>query len=252
MNYDAIAIGQTDIAARLRSMKYFDDIYVGAPRIWKDGDKVNSPKTITDKIDEALKGLHQSNGKVGAAVRIFQPAFRVPKTNLPGPQGMFTWVCRCEVHPIINFTAAGTNKYATDIGFQVLRALHAFAINGIIGSLFADGDCFVPYYSEDRKMVTADVLLQSRCKLDPDKLVIMPTINVTATDAPGVQQVELIAQTPGSAIWYSTKVEVYPAESEAGALQYNAPFTAPTGTVVRWAAYFPASAGSFVGFQLIP
>ena len=108
MSLTNIELAQTFMDGRLRSLEYFADIYIGAPRVFKEGDKIGTPKTINDQIDRALQGLQPTGGKIGAAVRVFQPAFTNKKPNLPGLQGMMTMLIRCETNPIYNFGATGT------------------------------------------------------------------------------------------------------------------------------------------------
>ncbi len=145
--HDVIETVQTDFAARLQSLDYFRDVYVAAPRLWKEGEKLHTPKSITDKVDQALTGLIPTNGKVGAAVRIFQPTLYMKKTN--GREALLLLVCRCEVNPIINVGPQGTNKNVSHIAYNVLRAGQGFTLMQGFCTLFADGECFLPYVSED-------------------------------------------------------------------------------------------------------
>jgi hypothetical protein len=237
-------IVQTDCTARLASLEYFSDIYVAAPRLYKDGEKQHTPKTITQMVDQALIGTVKTGGKIGATVRVFQPTFRMIKTN--GRDGSLSIVCRCEVHPLYNFSDGGTNKNVSEIAWNVLRALQGFSIQGIAGSLFADGDCLVPYFSEDRKMMTADVILQCSRRVVPLDSVVMPVISLIGN------QVTLTNATAGADIYFTRDISLYPSRLVPGAQLYNGPFNAASGTVVRWAAYMPGLAGSFAGYQLIP
>lgn len=240
MSLTNIELAQMFMAARLRSQEYFQDIYIGAPRVFKEGDKIGTPKTINDQIDRALQGLQPTGGKIGAAVRVFQPAFTNKKPNLPGLQGMMSMLIRCETNPIYNFSATGTGKYVSEIGFQVLLAGQTRFAG--IGSFFAEGDCFLPYYSEDSKMMTVDVLLQCNLAVNPLPACQEPQASV----ADGV--VTLTTLTPGAMLWYSTDGETFPGERETAAKLYSGPFVPPAGcTRLYFAAYKPGLAGSFVG-----
>src|SRR5580698_6679208 len=164
-SHDIIESVQTDFAARLRSLDYFGDVFIAAPRLWKEGEKLHTPKSITEKVDQALTGLIQTGGKIGAAVRVFQPTLSMKKTN--GREALMLLVCRCEVNPILNLGAQGTNKNVSHIAYNVLRAGQGFTLMQGFCTLFADGECFLPYVSEDRKFATVDVLLQSNFAVSP-------------------------------------------------------------------------------------
>jgi len=235
---------QPDFAARLKSLTYFADIMVGAPRLYKEGDTIHTPKTISDQVDKSLQGYVATGGKIGAAIRVFQAGFNVPKPNLPGPHGNIVLPIRCEVNPLINFSLNGTNKYVSAIGMEVLRAGHNFRCDGICGSLFALGDCFTPYYSEETKMMTVDITLQAQCPIVPISSVVLPTIAVAGL------QVMLTNNTAGADIYYTTD-ESFPWSGNATATLYAAPFNVISGTVVRWAAYKTSLAGSNVGYRLV-
>ena len=236
-----VEVAQTFMASRLRSLDYFKDIYIGAPRVFKAGDAITTPKTIHDQIDRALGGLQTTGGKIGAAVRVFQPTFNNKKPNLPGLQGMMTLLCRCETHPIFNFSATGTNKYVSEIGFEVLRA-GQFRF-GNIGSFFAEGDCFIPYYSQDTKLMTVDILLQCNLAVKPLNNCLTPTCSVAGP------VVTLTNLTANAAIWYSLDPTVFPSEFEKGAVLYNGPFDAGADPdSILFAAYASDMAGSPVGY----
>jgi len=247
MSLTNVELAQSYMCSRLQSLDYFGDIYVAAPRVYKEGDKIVTPKTIHDKIDRALQGLQMTGGKMGAAVRVFQPSFNNKKPNLPGLQGMMTMLCRCEVHPIFNFSDTGTNKYVSEIGFQVLLAGQTRFSN--IGSFFADGECFLPYYSNDSKMMTVDILLQCNLAVNPLLGCVTPQISIAGN------LVTLTSLTPNAAVWYALddgSSPAFPGPLETGALLYAGPFTPPAGTIgIVWAAYAPGLAGSSVGAQSI-
>jgi hypothetical protein len=253
---DIIANVQTDFAARLQSLDYFGDIYVAAPRLWKEGERLHTPKSVQDKVDQALTGLITTGGKIGAAVRVFQPTLAMKKTN--GREALLLMVCRCEVHPILNLGAQGTNKNVSHIGYNVLRAGQGFTLMQGFCTLFADGECFLPYVSEDRKFATVDILLQANFVVSPLDSVVTPQLIQGANGL-----ITLTNITAGAAIYYSLgptatgvsptpwKPLVFPAPKVPGALQYATPFTVDNGTQIRWAAYLPGLAGSNVGFQTI-
>lgn len=244
MSLTNIELAQTFMAARLRAVDYFSDIYVAAPRVFKEGDKIVTPKTIHDKIDRALQGLTASNGRIGAAVRVFQPAFNNKRPNLPGLQGLMTMLIRCETHPILNFSGKGTNKYVSEIGFQVLLAGQT-RFNPI-GSFYAEGECFLPYYSNDSQMMTVDILLQCSLAVNPLAGCVTPQCTVAGN------QVSFTSLTPGAITWYTTDGEHFPSEFEPGAVKYAGPFTPPADcTQIFFADYKPGLAGSSVGCQLI-
>jgi hypothetical protein len=226
-------------------MKYFGDIGIAAPRLFKDGEKVTTPKEISEKIDQVLRGLLPVGGKIGATVRVFQPTLNMKKTN--GREAVAMLVCRCEVNPILNTSANGTNKNVTDIGYQVLRAGQGFTLMQGFCSLYADGECFLPYVSQDRQFATVDILLQANIAVSPMDAVIQPTF---ATDGNGL--VTLTNVTPNADIWYSLDACIFPAPQIAQAKPYTGPFTVDAGTDVRFAAYrADKEAGSCAGFQTI-
>jgi hypothetical protein len=245
-SHDIIESAQTDFAARLRSLDYFGDVFIAAPRLWKEGEKLHTPKSITEKVDQALTGLVQTGGKIGAAVRVFQPTLSMKKTN--GREALMLLVCRCEVNPILNLGAQGTNKNVSHIAYNVLRAGQGFTL--------MQGECFLPYVSEDRKFATVDVLLQSNFAVSPMDSVVTPRLSLGDNGLVTLQNV-----TAGANIFYSVaapcesaadnRISVFPAPQVPGALQYTAPFTVVSGTDVRWAAYLPGMAGSNAGFLQI-
>lgn len=241
---DVIDIVQPFVVARLQSLDYFGDIMVAAPRVWKEGEKLNTPKSITEKVDQALRGLVMTGGKVGATVRVFQPTLSMKKTN--GREALLMLVCRCEVNPIINFSNTGTNKYVSHIAYQVLRAIQGFQIATGFCTLFADGECFIPYVSQDRQMETVDILFQSNFAVSPMDMVITPKL---ALGDNGL--VTLTNVTAGATIYYSSRSDIFPAPQVAAAKQYTAPVRVDSGHDVFWAAYLPGLAGSHVGFQTI-
>jgi len=241
---DAIDIVQPFFAARLQSLDFFSDIAIAAPRLWKEGEKLHTPKSITDRIDQALTGLLPTNGKIGAAVRVFQPTLQMKKTN--GREAGLYLVCRCEVNPILNAGANGTNKNVSRIAYEVLRAGQGFTLMPGFCSLFADGECFIPYVSDDRKFATVDVLLQSNFGVSPLAMCVTPRLT---QDANGL--ITLTNVTSGADIWYSTDLSVYPGPNVVEAVKYSAPFTVDGGTPVLWAAYQDEFAGSHVGYQMI-
>lgn len=246
MSLTKVELAQSFMCARLQSLDYFNDIYVAAPRVFKEGDKLGTPKIIHDQIDRALQGTQATGGKVGAAVRVFQPSFNNKSRNSPGLQGIMTMLCRCEVHPLYNFTPTGTNKYVSEIGFQVLLAGQTRFDN--IGSFFAEGDCFLPYFSDDTKMMTVDVLLQCNLAVNPLPACVTPHLAVAG------QQVTLTNVTPGAEIYYvvspADEAE-FPSVLTPSARLYSGPFTVESGQAVTWAAYLPGLAGSNVGSKII-
>jgi len=244
MSLTNIELAQTFMAARYRSLDYFKDIYVAAPRVYKEGDKIITPKTIHVKIDRALQGLQETGGRIGAAVRVFQPSFRNKNPNLPGLQGMMTMLCRCEVHPLYNFSDKGTNKYVSEIGFQVLLAGQTRF--GNIGSFFADGECFLPYYSNDSKMMTVDILLQCNLAVNPLISCVTPQIAVAGGN------VTFTNLTADADIWYSLDGETFPGPLETGAQEYAGQFAADSGSQILWAAHKDGIAGSPVGAFTMP
>jgi hypothetical protein len=241
---DIIEAVQTDFAARLQSLDYFGDIMVAAPRLWKQGEKLTTPKEITEMVDQALRGLLPTGGKIGATVRVFQPTLSMKKTN--GREALLMLVIRCEVNPIINFSLAGTNKNVSHIGYQVLRAGQGFTLMQGFCTLYADGECFIPYVSEDRKFATVDVVLQSNFAVSPLDAVVTPRL---ALGDNGL--VTLANVTLGADIYYSLDPKIFPAPQVAAAKLYTGPFTMDSGRDIRWAAYLPGLAGSNVGFQTI-
>jgi len=243
-SHDIIESAQTDFAARLRSLDYFGDVFIAAPRLWKEGEKLHTPKSITEKVDQALTGLIQTGGKIGAAVRVFQPTLSMKKTN--GREALMLLVCRCEVNPILNLGAQGTNKNVSHIAYHVLRAGQGFTLMQGFCTLFADGECFLPYVSEDRKFATVDVLLQSNFAVSPMDSVVTPQLSLGDNGLVTLQNV-----TAGANIFYSCDSRIFPAPQVPGAQPYTAPFTVASGTDVRWAAYLPGMAGSNAGFLTI-
>jgi hypothetical protein len=241
---DVIDTVQTDFAARLQSLDFFRDIYIAAPRLWKEGEKITTPKSILERVDQALTGLLPTNGKIGAAVRVFQPTINVDDPN--GRKAKLMLVARCEVHPIMNNAASGTNKRVSRIGYEVLRAGLGFSLYTGFCSLYADGQSFLPYVSDDRKFETVDILLQANFTISPLDACKLPALTQGDNGL-----VTLTNVTPGADIWYSLDPAIFPSPFVTEAKKYDAPFTVDAGTNVRWAAYLDGLAGSHVGFSTI-
>ena len=242
--HDVITTVQTDFSARLQSLDYFGDIYVAAPRLWKEGEKLHTPKEITEKVDQALTGLMPTGGRIGAAVRVFQPTLAMKKTN--GREALLMLVIRCEVNPILNASNSGTNKNVSHIAYNVLRAGQGFTLMSGFCTLFADGECFLPYVSDDRKFATVDVLLQANFAVSPLNSVVTPTLTQGANGL-----ITLTNVTAGATIYYSCDTKIFPAPQVAAAKLYTGPFTVASGADLRWAAYADDMAGSNAGFQTI-
>lgn len=234
---------QTFLAARISSVSYFSDIAVAAPRLYLDGTKVTTPKTINDKLDATLNGLVPVAGKIGATVRVLQPVFNVEKKNLPGPQGRLVIPILCQAHPIYNFSASGTGKYDIEIALEVVRALHAWRVPAFGWSLYADGDSIVSYFDDEKKFMTSEVMVHTVSQLTPRTDVAKPVIAVATGSA------TLTCSTSGAAIYYTLDGETFP--SAADGTLYSAPFAVTAGQTLLCAAYKTGSHGSEIAHQLI-
>lgn len=241
---DVIETIQTDFAARLASLDFFNDIAVAAPRVWKEGEKLSTPKSITEKIDQALTGLIQTNGKIGAAVRVFQPTINV--TDASGRKAQLMLLARCEVHPIYNNAANGTQKRVSQIGYEVLRAGLNFPLMVGFCTLSCEGNSFLPYVSDDRKFETVDILFISNFGIAPLPSCVMPVLTQGDNGL-----VTFTNKTDGADIWYSLDPKVFPAPQVSAAKKYEGPFQVVSGAEIRWAAYSPGLAGSPAGFATI-
>lgn len=236
---------QSDVAARLRSVDYFSNIAVEAVKFYRSGDKVTTPQTINDKLDRVLQGLTPVGDAVGAVVRVLQPVLNVAKPNLPGPQSRIIVPIRVNVHPIINFGAAGTGKYNDEIAIEIVRALHGFGMQYTGGNLFrliADGDTIVSYFDEEKKFMSSEVLVHTTYQIQPRKELSLPQITV------GDENVTLTV-TDGSQIYYTVDGTTYP---DTNAVEYIGPFVVAPGTLLRWASYRAGTSGSQVGALFIP
>lgn len=239
---DVIETVQTDFQARLKSLPFFQDIYVAAPRLWKEGEKLTTPKEITEMVDQSLRGLITTNGKVGATVRIFQPTFSMKKTN--AREGVVMLVCRCEVNPIINAGLTGTQKNVSRIGYEVLRAGQGYSPMIGFCTLFADGECFIPYVSQDRNFATVDVLLQANVAVSPVTMPVTPQLAVNGNQA------TLNNVTLGADIFYTNSMRDFPSPVNPNAIQAQdgIPFQFNPNCPLRWAAY-QNGIGSPAGFN---
>ena len=241
MNFeDVYCTVQTDLVARLQAMPFFKNIMIAAPRVWKEGEKLHTPKTITERVDQALIGLLPTGGGIGAAVRVFQPTVNVDKPN--GRKAKLMMVARTEVHPIINNTGRLTSR----IAFEVMRAGMGFSPMVGFCTLYCDGQSFLPYVSDDRKFETVDVLFQSDFTISP---VDQPTTPAIAVGANGTVTLTSPEQAD---IWYTLDPKIFPSPQAPGAKLYAAPFQLPLNAQIRWAAYIDGlEAGSSAGFQTI-
>lgn len=251
---DILNTAQPFFAGRLAALDYFSDILVAAPRIWRDGEKLHAPKTILESVDNVLSGIKTTGGRCGAAVRVFQPALTMPKPN--GREARLVLNCRIEVNPVLNFGPRGTHKPAQAIAYEVLRHGTGFTLLNGFCTLYAEGDCFLPYLNEELGYETVDVALQANCVVTPPNAVAMPTITVGANGL-----VTLATVTAGAAIYYVIAPKsqqgsprfttVFPSPRQAGASQYSGPFTMNSGDDLVCAAYLPGMAGSNVNFQTV-
>ena len=244
MNFEDIyQLAQTDLVAYLQSLDYFRDIAIAAPRVFKEGEKLHTPKSITEKIDQALTGLVQTGGKFGAAVRVFQPTVNVDAPN--GRKGKLMLVARTEVNPILNFSNSGTNKHCSRIAYEVMRAGLGFSPAVGFFSLTCEGQSFLPYVSDDRKFETVDVLFQSNFTITPLDRLVTPHFFV------GSDGTVTLTSPEGAEIWFTLDPKIYPAPQMPGATKYEQPFQLPLNTQIRWAAYQTGRDGSCAGFQTI-
>lgn len=241
---------QTDVAGRLQSLEYFEDVAVAAPRLFRDGDKLSTPKSIDENLDRALTGLTLTGGRVGAAVRVLQPLFTTEHRNLPGPKGRLVLTVRCQVHPTINFGPNGTGKYVTSIAIEVARALHGWVVSGFNWRLHADGDTIQPYFDEEKNLLTAEVLIHTQVQIPPLESLALPALALSRQELVQHDYTVTITVPEGQSVYYTTDGETFPREGR-GTI-YTEPFHADYGTVLRWAAYAPGSAGSSVGYQIVP
>lgn len=223
---------QSFIAGRLQSVAYFGDIAVAAPRLYLEGTKITTPKTINDKLDQVLNGLEKVNNKIGASVRVLQPVFNVEKKNLPGPQGRLIVPVLCQVHPIYNFSASGTGKYDLSIAIEVVRALHGFRVPAFAWSLYADGDTINSYFDDEKKFMTSEVMVHTISQIQPRTDVAKPVIAVDNDSS-----ATITCATSGASIYYTLDGVSYPRNGETNATPYGGAFNAPQGTVILAAAY---------------
>lgn len=239
---DIIELIQPDFGARLQSLEFFGDIAIGMPRLWKEGEKLSTPKSINEQLDRTLAGMQKVNGKIGATVRVFQPTINVDEPNSRKCKVML--LSRSEVHPILNNTPDGTNKKVSRIGLEVLRAGLGFTLMQGICTLYAEGQSYLPYVSDDRGFETVDVLHQANCTLGKLEACLLPKL------VRGDNGAISFEGEAGAEIYYSTDLS-FPTAHILGAKLFDQPFIVNSGTRLRWAAYAPGLAGSDIGFETI-
>jgi len=237
---------QTFIEGRIKSVAYFSDIAVAAPRLYIEGTKVTTPKTIDDKVDQTLLGLTPVAGKIGAAVRVLQPVFNVPKTNLPGPQGRLIVPILCQSHPIYNFSATGTGKRDNAIAIEVARALHGWRVSAFGWSFYAEGDAITSYFDDEKKFMCSEVLVHTISQLQPRTDVAKPVISVDIDNA-----ATITCATSGATIYYSVDGETFPRSGPAASFPYGGAFNVASGATILAAAYKSGLHGSEIAHQLV-
>jgi hypothetical protein len=214
---------QPDLVAKLNSEPFFSDINVFAIR----------EERVESEIKQALAGTQPKAGKIGAVVEVMMPMIRTPNKNAPGPIAELSQIIRVKENPTLNLGKNGTKKTAEAIALQILQLFHGFYLQGLLQSLYPAPDA-MEHNRDFWPMVTYDVKLGALFPLAPLAKLPMPGISSPA------QTVTLTGQ---GTIYYTTD-GTFPGPGNSAAHRFSAPFTVPSGTVVRTAVYDPAFAGS--------
>jgi len=234
---------QDDIAERLETVKYLEDVTIFSLRPSRDG-KGPQIADLQTNLDKVLAGMVMKNGKNGAAVSVLMPMFDVKSPNLPGPQGELTVEVLAQEHPLINNGVSGTRKTCESIAICVLQSLHQFRMEGATQNFYADQDAITPSLEFAPKL-TYRLKLRAQLQLRDKPRCLMPTISEVAPFT-----VQLTNRTIGDSIYFTTDGS-FPRSGKESATLYTEPFAVESGTVVRWASYREDLLGSDIGRAII-
>ena len=224
-----IELDQTDIQARLQNDPYFAGLIpVLLQRVG----------ITEDDIQVALQTMQAGFSAVGSVVIVLMPDISTDTPNAPGPRYWVRYALQVIDWPIVRRQSpGGTGVSAEEIADRVREIMQyfsprnqAFAFDTVTPVPMTEGRVS---YVVRFKRIGAD---------QPPPQCAAVTFSPNA--GPGPVTLTLTASQPaGATIWYTTDGS-YPGSTQAApvgtALQYTAPFSVPSGTLIRAAAEFPS------------
>jgi len=215
---------------------------------------------ISQEIEKRLPHLtlrpNGPTGKFGCGILINMPDIEGQDPSATALMG--TWRITIDVieNPELNFGPQGTKTTCTEVGRNLRAFLDHFAIEGI-GIFYQDKDVLGPIPDMPKmfpRCVGYRVSLRSLVKEQRPAKVTMPGLaspaeTVTLTDTSGLGAgiyftVDGSFPGPGNPVQGVMLPGGTGYGAGAGWFLYTGPFTVPSGTVVRAAAYFAGYAGS--------
>lgn len=233
---------QSDLAFRLRSDSFFDDISIAQER---------TGFTAAD-LTEKLGVLNQSSGRAGLFVLVKMPAIDLAEnTSAPGPPLLVR--LRLEVRENRNLnssSATGTGKSAENTILRILQALHHYEAGLDFGVIYRAADRAVTPLKPDRS--TIGYAADFSAVISPENISQAPRPAITLTPQGGDNYLaEITSARQLATIYYSTD-RSFPASSNPDATRYTAPFPVTAGQHLRAATYLTDSLGSHVAELTVP
>ncbi len=223
---------QPDVYYKLLSEPWFKDI-----AIFKIRDK-----RLDSEVNRALAGLAGRNGKGGASIEVLMPVLKGAMAETAGPVCTLEQKFIVKVQPSVNQGAHGTGLSVEQIAVNIAQTFQLFYLGGAMQGFYA-GPEFYKYQAvpEGVPFLAVAVTVQATFALSALTRTLVPAASAAA------ETVTLTDQQPGggSAIYYTIDGS-FPGAGNANAVLYTVPFTVPSGTVVRTAAYKAGLIGSMI------
>lgn len=212
---------QNDWAHVLLSDEWLDKVnIVTRERLILDGSQMPDETLAV----ETLAYLTERNGGSGVGVIVEKPELAVSLFNVPGPQGDLVITFLILEDPLTN----NTGRAADQVGQKILDIGHIFTSQG-------DG----VYTSAPNALSAArdwEPLRAFRARLRIENNRGQTDRVATPQITPGLGNVSITSPTGGAQIYFTID-GTCPAPSNMTASFYNVPFSPPSGTMIRAAAF---------------
>lgn len=210
---------QGDVVGRMSSCPFFAPISI-----------IREDTGLTESdLEDSMKVTTVKNGKLGAAVIVFQPEEVIKNPDAPGPEVDVSMLVRALEMPTLNRDTAnnGTGISARRMATKIVKLFHQIqhgptTVLAVRAGRYNDGEGTIGY----------NVMLILRMNLHPEKRITNPKI----TSASGT--VTILCNNAGVAIYYTTDGS-YP--DYGSSTFYTGPFAAAENTLIRAVAYPPAN-----------
>jgi hypothetical protein len=242
---------QPDVFFKLASEPYFYPVTLLNIREKRlDTEVLNSLKGIGITSASANKNIRPGT-KAGATIEVLFPTLLQPLEDTPGPVCTLQQKFLVKTQETINQGANGTGLSVEQIAVNLAQLFQLFFLGNSIQGFYASGD-FYEYVilDRDQPFICVAVTLKATFSLAALARQVSPAyadVNIAGTDT-----VTLTDRQPGggSAIFYTADGS-FPGPGNPAAIPYSGPFTVPSGTIVRAAAYAqtrsPSGAPIFAG-----